>query len=394
MASGITVHDERWMRRALALASRGRGRVEPNPMVGCVIVRAGRVLGEGCHRRFGGPHAEINALGACGGSARGATAYVTLEPCCHFGKTGPCTDALLAAGVRRVVAAMHDPFAQVAGRGFRILRRHGVRVDVGLCRAEAERLNAPYVKLRRTGMPWVIVKWAQSLDGCIATRTGDSKWISSPASRRFVHRLRGRVDAIITGIGTVLADDPLLTCRGCRPCRIARRVVLDSRLRTPLRSKLLRTAGQVPVIVATTPEAVERRFRQVRRMQASGAEVLSIRSRRGRVDFRELLAELGRREMTNVLVEGGSELLGTVFDESLADEAYVFVAPRIIGGRRARGAVGGVGPRLVAGSDRPDEVVCRRLGPDWLYHLRWKRTLTPRGARPSAVRGSRGCAGG
>ena len=201
----------------MALAVRGQGAVEPNPMVGCVLVRGGRVVGEGWHKRFGGPHAEVEALRAAGRAARGATAYVSLEPCCHFGKTPPCTDALIAAGVSRVVAAMRDPFPKVRGRGRRLLEAAGIKVGMGLCEAEAMRLNAPYLKRQRTGRPWVILKWAQSVDGRIATRTGDSKWISSEDSRAQAHDLRGRVDAVIVGVGTVRADDPLLTCRHGRP---------------------------------------------------------------------------------------------------------------------------------------------------------------------------------
>src|SRR5688500_6693810 len=206
--------DERGMRQALALATRGRGAVEPNPMVGAVVLSAdGRLVGEGYHERFGGPHAEVIALATAGEGSRGGTLYVTLEPCCHHGKTPPCTDAVLRSGVRRVVAAMADPFPKVAGGGLRVLRDAGLEVHVGPCGAEAGRLNAPYLKLVRTGRPWVHLKWAMTLDGRIATRTGDSKWISSEASRAKVHDLRGRVDAVVVGRGTVIADDPLLTAR-------------------------------------------------------------------------------------------------------------------------------------------------------------------------------------
>src|SRR5437763_14170321 len=204
----MTDTDATWLRHARTLAERGRGAVEPNPLVGAVVIRDGQLVGEGWHQRYGGPHAEINALAAAGGGARGATLYVTLEPCCHHGKTPPCTDAVLRAGIRRVVAAMPDPFPQVAGKGAALLRAAGVTVEFGLCEAEARRLNAPYLKLLGTGRPYVHAKWAMSLDGKIATRTGDSKWISNDAARRRVHELRGRMDAILVGIGTALADDP------------------------------------------------------------------------------------------------------------------------------------------------------------------------------------------
>lgn len=371
MDATFTAAEKQWMRRALALAARGRGRVEPNPMVGCVIVRSGRVLGEGYHHHFGGPHAEIEALRHCARSPRGAVVYVTLEPCCHVGKTGPCTDALLSAGVSRIVAAMTDPFPCVRGRGFRALRAAGVRVDVGLCRDDAEALNAPFLTLRRTGRPWVILKWAQSLDGRLATRTGDSRWISGDLSRRLAHRLRGRVDAILVGIGTVVADDPMLTCRDAGRLRIARRIVLDSRLRIPLRCQLVSSAGDTPVLVAATREAVRASRKKVRDLVAAGVEVLPLPSLEGRVSVAGLLRELGRRECTNVLVEGGPELLGTFADEGLADEAYVFVAPRIIGGRRAPGAIGGSGPAWIRNSLVISRPSFRRVGEDWLIRFRW-----------------------
>src|SRR4051794_5088755 len=209
----MTGADHDWMRRALDLAERGRGFVEPNPVVGAVVVRDGSLVGEGWHERYGEAHAEVNALSAAGEAARGATLYVTLEPCCHHGKTPPCTDTVLRAGVRRVVAAMLDPFPRVAGGGFAVLLAAGVDVAVGVCEAEARRLNAPYLTLLTHGRPHVHAKWAMTLDGKIATRTGQSQWISNEASRRRVHELRGRMDAVVVGIGTVLADDPMLTAR-------------------------------------------------------------------------------------------------------------------------------------------------------------------------------------
>ncbi len=223
--------DTQQMQRAIALARRGEGFVEPNPMVGCVLVRDGNVVGEGWHQRFGGPHAEVVALQAAGGDARGATAYVSLEPCCHHGKTPPCTQALIDAGVARVVIAMHDSFAEVAGGGVKQLREAGIEVTVGLLDDEARQLNAPYLKLIEQGRPWVIAKWAMTLDGRIASKTGSSQWISGEASRAIGHGLRGRVDAIIVGRGTAAADDPLLTTRlsdGNKPPRTATRVVFES----------------------------------------------------------------------------------------------------------------------------------------------------------------------
>ena len=326
------MNDDHWMSHALALAARGRGNVEPNPMVGAVVVRDGVHVGEGWHQRYGGPHAEVFALTAAGESARGATLYVTLEPCCHVGKTLPCTDAVLAAGVARVVAAMADPFPQVSGRGATLLREAGVEVSVGLCESEARRLNAPYLKLVGTGRPYVHAKWAMTLDGKIATKTGDSKWISNEASRRRVHELRGCMDAILVGIGTALADDPQLTARPPGP-RVATRIVLDHRGRLPLESNLVRTAREVPTIVVGkgNPALVE-----------AGCEVMSS----GSID--ELLDELGRRRFTNILVEGGGEVLGSFLDARQIDEVHVFIAPRLAGGTLARGPVLGVGVERMA----------------------------------------------
>src|SRR5438270_8461490 len=241
---------DKWMARALDLAERGRGHVEPNPLVGAVVVRDGRVVGEGWHQRYGGPHAEVHALAAAGEAARGATLYVTLDPCCHHGKTPPCTDAVLRAGIRRVVAAMSDPFPQVAGRGAVLLRAAGLIVECGLGEAEARRLNAPYLKLLATGRPYVHAKWAMSLDGKIATSTGDSQWISSDESRRRVHALRGRMDAIIIGSGTARNDDPLLTVRPPGP-RTPTRIVLSSSGSLSPTSRLLTTLPEAPVCVVT-----------------------------------------------------------------------------------------------------------------------------------------------
>jgi diaminohydroxyphosphoribosylaminopyrimidine deaminase/5-amino-6-(5-phosphoribosylamino)uracil reductase len=327
--------DREWMRRALELAERGRGSVEPNPLVGAVVVRDGAPVGEGWHQRYGGPHAEVHALEAAGEAAREAMLYVTLEPCCHHGKTPPCTDAVIRAGVRRVVAAMLDPFPQVAGRGADQLRAAGIDVDVGVCEAEARELNAPYLTLLREGRPYVHAKWAMSLDGKIATRGGDSKWISGRTSRELVHRLRGRVDAILVGAGTVQADDPLLTARPPGP-RLPARIVLSSSGTLPPGCQLLGTLDESPLMVATRAgKGVE--------LRNAGCEVLELPEQDGRPSVRALLTELGRRRMTNLLVEGGAGVFGSLCDERLIDELHVFVAPRLIGGATALSPVGGHG---------------------------------------------------
>lgn len=354
------------MRRALALAARGRGRVEPNPMVGCVIVLGGRVVGEGYHRRFGGPHAEVFALRQAGAKARGADVYVTLEPCCHFGKTPPCTEALIAARVGRVFAAMTDPFDQVAGKGLGALRKAGIETQLGLCAAEGEALAAPYLKRRRTGRPWVILKWAQSIDGKIADRTRTSQWISGEAARLLTHRWRGEMDAIVVGIETALHDDPLLTARTNRPKRVPARIVLDANLRLSTRAQLVRTAKAAPVLIATCRAATRNNAAKCRRLSAADAEVVALPVKGGRVDLAALLDELGRRDMTNVMVEGGGKVLGAFFDAGLADECRIFVSPRLIGGDAAPDALRGTGKKLAGLAN----ATVRKVGEDLLYTLR------------------------
>ncbi len=364
-----TADDRRFLSRALELARRGEGLVEPNPMVGAVLARHSRIIGEGWHRRFGGPHAEVEALRVCRGAPRGATCYVTLEPCCHHGKTPPCTDALLAAGVVRVVAAVRDPFPAVAGGGIRRLRAAGVQVDVGLLAREARTLLAPYLKLQRRGRPWVMLKWAQSLDGRIATRRADSRWITSQAARRMVHALRGRVDAVVVGIGTVRADDPALTARLVRPRRVATRIVLDPRLRISADSRLVRTARRVPTMIATC----DNRPAAAARLRRAGCEILRMPGRRGLVSLPALLDELGRRRMTNVLVEGGGRVLGSFVDERLADEAWVFVAPRLIGGAEAPTPLAGRGPARLVDAPPIAHRSIENIGRDLLCRLFFSR---------------------
>jgi len=358
--------DASHLQRALELARLGEGSVEPNPMVGCVIVRDGRVVGEGWHRMFGGPHAEVEALRRAGADARAATLYVTLEPCCHHGKTPPCTDAILAAGLRRVVIAQRDPFPQVNGGGIRVLREAGVDVRVGLREHEARELNAPYHKLIETGRPWVIAKWAMTLDGKIATRTGDSQWISSEASRAIVHQLRGRVDAIVIGSGTARGDDPLLTARPTGP-RTATRIVLDSRAALALDSRLAQSAREVPLLVVTgrAPDSDN-----VQKLQEAGAEVLVCRETAQAARLGELLDELGRRRLTNVLVEGGAGVLGTFHDADLLDEVHVFIAPKLIGGAEARSPLAGLGLAQVEAARSLASMTVEQVAGDVYLHGR------------------------
>ncbi|HUS46493.1 MAG TPA: bifunctional diaminohydroxyphosphoribosylaminopyrimidine deaminase/5-amino-6-(5-phosphoribosylamino)uracil reductase RibD, partial [Phycisphaerae bacterium] len=274
----MQTQDEKFMRAALELAARGRGGVEPNPMVGAVIVRDGVEIARGRHKRFGGPHAEAEAIAAAhaaGADVRGATMYVTLEPCCHHGKTPPCTDLLISEGISRVVVAMIDPDAKVAGNGTKQLRAAGIDVTVGVCEGEARKMLAPYIKLRTEGRPWVICKWAQTADGYVALPPGCGRWISGEKSRAYAHELRGVCDGVCVGIGTVLADDPLLTNRSGRG-RHPARLVLDSRLRTPPDCKLVVTAGRSPVIVATTPAGLAANEAHAAKLRAAGVELVAI----------------------------------------------------------------------------------------------------------------------
>ncbi|MFW6107554.1 MAG: bifunctional diaminohydroxyphosphoribosylaminopyrimidine deaminase/5-amino-6-(5-phosphoribosylamino)uracil reductase RibD, partial [bacterium] len=350
--------DEEFMRRALRLARRGRGRVEPNPMVGCVVVRAGEVVGKGYHRRFGGPHAEVNAIADAGGEIEGGTVYVTLEPCSHTGKTPPCVDLLIEQQAARVVVAMRDPFPDVAGRGVRALRRAGISVEVGVLEDEARELNAPYLKRVRTGRPYVIAKWAMTLDGKIATVSGDSKWITSDEARACAHRVRGRVDAVIVGIGTALADDPELTCRLARPRRVAARVVLDSEARLPAESKLAQSASETPVIVATTDAAPNARRAALAALEC---RVIELPTNKGRADVSALLVMLGEEGMTNVLVEGGGEVLGSFFDAGQVDEVMVFVGAKVLGGPGLPPVTGEPVDRI-AGALAVTDLTAHRLG--------------------------------
>jgi diaminohydroxyphosphoribosylaminopyrimidine deaminase/5-amino-6-(5-phosphoribosylamino)uracil reductase len=359
-ANSFSAEDSRRMARALELARRGEGYVEPNPMVGCVLARDGEVIAEGWHRRFGGAHAEIEALLAAGGAAAGCTMYVTLEPCCHHGKTPPCTEAIIAAGVRKVVVAQSDPFPQVDGGGLARLREAGIEVHVGLLAPEARKLNAPYLKLVRTGRPWIIAKWALTLDGKIATRTGDSRWISSDASRAVVHELRGRMDAVVVGAQTARRDDPLLTARPPGP-RTAARIVIDSSASLSPESQLVRTLGSGAVLVAASSAAPEA---NVSALRNAGCEVLTFDGDSHAVRLEQLLDELGRRRMTNVLVEGGARLLGSFWDAGLIDEFHVFLAPKIIGGESAPSPLAGFGRELMSQAAALEDVVNERLGSD------------------------------
>ena len=350
------------MRHALELARKGIGAVEPNPPVGAVVVDDGlRLLGEGYHQQCGGPHAEVHALRDAGEAARGAQLFVTLEPCNHHGQTPPCCDAILQADLSRVVVATIDPASHERVSGIARLEQSGIEVISGLLADEAQALIASFTKLVTTGRPFVHVKWAMSLDGKIATSRGDSKWISGEESRAHAHRLRGRMDAIIVGIGTALADDPELTARPPGP-RAASRIVLDSQARLPLESKLVTTARETPVIVFSGPDASNDR---IKHLESAGVEVVQTSVCEAKtLDWIAILDELGRRLMTNVLVEGGSGVLGSCLDARMADWAHIFVAPKILGGKESLSPVGGAGAFKIADALHVEPVDFLKLGID------------------------------
>ena len=347
----MTAQDEKYMRMALKQAQRGVGRVEPNPAVGCIITKSNQIIGRGFHKKFGEAHAEINALADCGNlgvNPRGATMYVTLEPCSHQGKTPPCTDALIAAGLGTIFVAATDPSAHANGKGIEQLRDAGIEVHTGLCETEARLLNAPFMKFAATGWCWVILKWAQSLDGKAAlVQPGpdapdtkrQSGWISNELSRKDVHRMRRQAQAILVGINTVLADNPLLTPRpskGKRPCR----VVLDSSLRIPLGSRLLRTVKTSPVLIFTSQQAAQSKPDKTERIAKKGAEWVTCPDTQGRTNLYFVLEELSRRGVTQLLVEGGPTVIASFLKERLADEICIYISPRILG-RQGRVEIAG-----------------------------------------------------
>jgi len=337
-----TDRDARMMARALELAQKGIGLVSPGPLVGCVIVDAGgNVAGEGFYVFEEVKHAETIALAAAGNNARGGTAYVSLEPHAHHGRTSPCTDALIAAGVKRVVAPIDDANPKVSGKGFQHLTAAGVSVETGLLAIEAQKINESYLHFMRTGRPFVHLKMAVSLDGKIATRTGDSRWVAGPAAQERVQQLRHQYDAIVVGAGTALIDDPLLTDRsGLKRRRPLLRVVLDERLQITNDSQLVRTASETPLIVFAGESANETMTTE---LQSKGVEIIKSPAR----DLREMLQELGRRSVTSVLVEGGANIAGRLVDSALVNKVTFFVAPKIVGGKDSLSAVGGVGVELM-----------------------------------------------
>jgi len=315
------MNNKHYIQLALKIAQKGIGNVEPNPAVGCVIVKNNKIIGKGYHKKFGAPHAEINALKSCKKSPAGATMYITLEPCCHFGKTPPCTDAIIKAGIKKVVAAGKDPTKKVAGKGFKILKKAGIEIETGICKGEAEKLNAPFFKFAKTKKPWVIIKWAQSRDGFLA-RTDKKRWITNAKSRKDVHNLRKRVQAILVGINTVLKDDPMLTAKpniGKQPLR----VVLDSRLKIPTDCNLLKTAKKTPVCIFTTIGKAK--------LRQKGIQIVKVGKYKGGINLKAVLAELGKRNIQQLLVEGGERVITSFLKQKLVDEIIVYTSNEKLG---------------------------------------------------------------
>ena len=371
--------DPKYMRRAVELAKRGSGRVNPNPLVGAVIVRDGEVLGEGWHERYGQLHAERNAIAhakAAGHDLRGSTIYVTLEPCCHYGKTPPCTEAILEEGIAKVVAGSDDPNPLVAGKGFRMLREHGVEVIPRFLKEECDAINDVFFHYIRTGMPFVAMKYAMTMDGKIACRTGDSRWVTGEEARAHVQTLRNHYKGIMAGIGTVLADDPMLNCRmegGRDPVRI----ICDSRLRIPLSSKLVCTADRQPLIVAGLPGADPEKKRQ---LEEKGVQVWEIPPEvsaetglpQGRLDLAALMVRLGERKIDGILLEGGGVLNESALRAGIVSKVYCYLAPKIFGGVEAKTPVEGKGLALAGDAWMFEQTGIRQFGPDLLIEYRRK----------------------
>jgi diaminohydroxyphosphoribosylaminopyrimidine deaminase/5-amino-6-(5-phosphoribosylamino)uracil reductase len=338
-------------------------------MVGAVIVRDGETIAEGWHQKFGGPHAEIVALTAAGERARGCDLYVTLEPCCHQGKTPPCAEALIGAGIKRVIVGCQDPNPQVAGQGIAKLQEAGITVEV-VDDPAARKLIAPFRKLTTQEQPWVIAKWAMTLDGKIASHTGESQWVSSPASRALVHQLRGQMDAILVGRQTVERDNPLLTARPAGP-RVATRIVLDSEASISLDSRLVQSIDQAPLIIAVRESAS---FERIKQLEDAGAEVFKLPMVPWREQLKMLLAELGSRRMTNLMVEGGSLVLGAFSDIQAIDEVHAFVAPKLVGGKEAPSPIAGEGAESMARAQHLVDVEINVLEGDVHVHGWVERT--------------------
>jgi diaminohydroxyphosphoribosylaminopyrimidine deaminase/5-amino-6-(5-phosphoribosylamino)uracil reductase len=369
--AGRNTTDQRWMRMALRLAEKGRGTTSPNPMVGAVVVKRGRVVGQGYHRRPGEPHAEALALEQAGARARGATLYVNLEPCGHRDKrTPPCLPLIRKARPQRVVIAMPDPNPRVNGRSIKTLMRSRIEVTTGVLEAEARRLNQAYATVATKGRPWVLVKVAQTLDGKIATSTGQSQWITGEPARALGHQYRAEVDAIMVGVGTIVQDDPSLTVRMGAAGRNPHRIIVDEALKIPLHSKVLRGPADARTYIATTALASPERRAA---LEALGSTVFVLDTANGRVDLPVLMKKLIELGINSVMIEGGGELIGSAIRDKLVDRVAVFIAPALMGGQDARGMIGGRSPLTLDSLIRLHGATIRPVGDDWLVEA----ALTP-----------------
>lgn len=355
------MNDNEYMRLALQLAEKGCGWTAPNPMVGAVIVKDGEIIGQGWHEKYGQPHAERNALSSCTQSPKGAVMYVTLEPCCHYGKQPPCTDAILEAGIRRVVVGSADPNPLVCGKGIQILRRHGIDVTEHVLQAECDKLNEVFFHYIKTGHPFVAMKYAMTMDGKIAAYTGDSKWITGETARNHVQQQRHRYTGIMVGVGTILADDPLLTCRipgGKNPIRI----ICDTNLRTPLTSKAVTTANEAPTILATCCMDREKQLAY----EKAGCRILPVDQKDSHVDLTQLMAKLGEEHIDSILLEGGGTLNWAALDSGIVQKVQTYIAPKLFGGQTAKTPIEGIGVPSPADGTLLKNSKITRLGEDFL----------------------------
>lgn len=368
MSEDFELH-QKYIIRALELAALGEGRVEPNPLVGAVLVKDNRVISEGYHEYFGGPHAEINAINNAKESVEGSTLYINLEPCAHFGKTPPCVDAIIKAGIRKVVMTIRDPNPVTAGKGVATLKKAGVEVLEGISERKAREINAPFFKLHLEGLPYFIAKWAMSLDGKIATHTGDSKWISSEESRMFLHEFRGKMGGIMVGIETVLSDNPTLLGRPGSQHN-PRRIILDSFARIPLDSQIIKTLHQAETYLAVSPSAPQEK---VKKLYDTGVKVLEIEGISGKLNLLKLARKLAEIGINKILLECGGTLMASAFESDLIDELMVFIAPKIIGGKEAHTPVAGEGIESIKNTLTMENMQIEAIGNDILVKGRIKR---------------------
>jgi diaminohydroxyphosphoribosylaminopyrimidine deaminase/5-amino-6-(5-phosphoribosylamino)uracil reductase len=354
--------DIRFMREAHYLAESAEGRTSPDPLVGAVLVKGGRIVSMGYHGEVTTPHAEAWAISKAEAEAKGSTLYINLEPCSHYGNNPPCAHLIAKAGIREVVVSMRDPNPLVKGKGFRILKRHGVRVRIGLLEEEAKRLNEVFIKYITTKRPFVVLKMAMTIDGKIATKTGASRWVAGKASRRHAHHMRNIYDAILVGVGTVLIDNPRLDVRLVKKIKNPIRIVLDATARTPLKANVL-NHGDARTIIVVGPRAPKKK---IMALQKRGAEILVVKAPRGRIDMKALMRKLGRMKITSVLIEGGGEVAASAFDAGVVDKAYFFISPKIFGGRKAKTPVEGEGVRLPAQAIWLKDVYHKSVDEDFL----------------------------